>query len=245
MKKALWKTFLGVLPPRWRLPVQFWRYRITRYIEPEMLLVRRWKDRNSIAIDVGANQGTYSFELSRWFSHVESFEPNYNITTELGTYDPARIRLHGVALSSANGRATLHVPLSMDGVQLVGWGTLKPEGAWGSPKFVELTVMRRTLDSYGFDNVAFIKIDVEGHEEDVLIGSKNTLRRCRPVVLIEVKLASRPVVARFFSKLDYELFFLRGGDLHQLTHCANELEHAHENVFAIPSERAFSPSRIR
>ncbi len=48
--------------------------------------------------------------------------------------------------------------------------------------------MRRdTLDSYGFGQVDFIKIDVEGYELPVNQGAVETLRRCRPIVVIEQK----------------------------------------------------------
>ena len=50
----------------------------------------------------------------------------------------------------------------------------------------------RTLDSYGFEDVAFIKIDVEGHEEAVLAGAGDTLVRAKPVLLIEIEERHNP-----------------------------------------------------
>ncbi len=43
-----------------------------------------------------------------------------------------------------------------------------------------------TLDSFNLDNVSFIKIDVEGHEIEVLKGARATLERNKPVMVIEV-----------------------------------------------------------
>ena len=43
------------------------------------------------------------------------------------------------------------------------------------------------LDSLSIDNVGFMKIDVEGHEESVIIGAEQTIRRCRPILLIEAE----------------------------------------------------------
>jgi hypothetical protein len=45
----------------------------------------------------------------------------------------------------------------------------------------------RRLDDYAFENVGFIKIDVEGHEESVLRGGLETLQRNRPTLLIEIE----------------------------------------------------------
>jgi FkbM family methyltransferase len=44
----------------------------------------------------------------------------------------------------------------------------------------------RTLDSFELDNVGFIKIDVEGAHLLVLKGAEETLKRNRPVMLIEI-----------------------------------------------------------
>jgi hypothetical protein len=41
--------------------------------------------------------------------------------------------------------------------------------------------------------VSFIKIDVEGHELEVLLGSVDTLRRDRPILLIEIEQRHSPV----------------------------------------------------
>lgn len=69
------------------------------------------------------------------------------------------------------GRSTLHTDNTLDAV-----GTIET-----------LRVPIRTLDSYNLSNVGFIKIDVEGHEMDVLHGAEATLRRNRPNLLIEVE----------------------------------------------------------
>ena len=46
-------------------------------------------------------------------------------------------------------------------------------------------VEARTLDSFNFSNIGVIKIDVEGHEEAVLEGRRDTLRRTQPALIIE------------------------------------------------------------
>jgi len=44
----------------------------------------------------------------------------------------------------------------------------------------------RTIDSYNFDDVDAIKIDVEGSELFVMEGAKDTIHRCRPSVQVEI-----------------------------------------------------------
>jgi hypothetical protein len=38
---------------------------------------------------------------------------------------------------------------------------------------------------FGFDNVDYIKIDVEGFEKKVLLGAARTIDRCNPLIVIE------------------------------------------------------------
>ena len=44
----------------------------------------------------------------------------------------------------------------------------------------------RSLDSFGFERVSLLKIDVETYENEVLDGALDTIRRNRPVMLIEI-----------------------------------------------------------
>jgi FkbM family methyltransferase len=47
-------------------------------------------------------------------------------------------------------------------------------------------VPARTIDSYNFEDVDAIKIDVEGSELFVIEGAKDTIDRCRPSVQVEI-----------------------------------------------------------
>ena len=49
-----------------------------------------------------------------------------------------------------------------------------------------VTVSCRTIDSYGFEDVDAIKIDVEGSELFVIEGAQETIDRCRPSVQVEI-----------------------------------------------------------
>jgi len=68
----------------------------------------------------------------------------------------------------------------------------------------------RTIDSYNFEDVDFIKIDVEGSELFVIEGATDTIIRCRPGVQVEIvpkqcqQYGYEPqALYDFFDKLDY------------------------------------------
>ena len=49
----------------------------------------------------------------------------------------------------------------------------------------DLRVEIKLLDSFNLQNINFIKLDVEGYEEKILNGSKNTILKYKPTVVIE------------------------------------------------------------
>lgn len=49
-----------------------------------------------------------------------------------------------------------------------------------------ISVSAVTLDSYEFQKVDFIKWDLEGYEVKAMRGARDTITRCRPVMMIEV-----------------------------------------------------------
>jgi len=71
------------------------------------------------------------------------------------------------------------------------------------------------LDSYNLSRCDFLKIDVEGAELDVLIGAESTLRRCRPVVILEV---GKTPPERFGHATDAPLTFLKRLGMQEACH---------------------------
>ena len=234
------KNLSRFTPARARLPVKFWWRRFRKTLEPEasFLLKQRW-DRGT-AIDVGANEGPYSYALAKLFDRVEAFEPNEIASADLQDYDCPKINLHRVALSRSEGERILHVPILAQGVAGLGWGSLEPETLPPSEKVTTQVVQARTLDSYGFENVVFIKIDVEGHELQVLEGAAETIARCRPVILLEIKTTARSAVSAFLKDRQFELFYLRHGKLVPVARNLTEMPDNQENFFAIPREKVDS-----
>jgi len=77
--------------------------------------------------------------------------------------------------------------------------------------FPKIEVKTRTLDSYEFDQLDFIKIDVEWFELRVLQGAENTIRKHKPIMYIEMS----DTEAYTFMKnldLDYRILYSHGAD---------------------------------
>ena len=171
------------------------------------LLVRQ----DDVAIDIGGNRGVYAYQLWRLGASVEVFEPNpicFSVLESWAVGKPG-VHLHSVALSSRAGSANLHIPIDGAGVEHDASASIEQTGfAQTRDQLVSL----QTLDSYRFENVALIKIDVEGHEYAVLDGASATLTSSRPALLVEIEQrhSGRPI-SEVFDKVQsygYQGFFL-------------------------------------
>lgn len=171
-----------LVPSRWRLPVRYRLMQVSGTLEPELVRLTDYIEPGHVTIDVGANHGVWSYRLARVSTRVEAFEPQPWCADTLQAWASPRVSVHRVGLSDADGELQLAVPQS-GGLPLTSRATFEDAPAdW--PR-VAVPVCR--LDDFGFTDVGFVKIDVEGHERAVLRGAAETLRRERPVLVIEVE----------------------------------------------------------
>jgi FkbM family methyltransferase len=165
------------------------------------------------ALDIGANRGIVSYYMSKRFAKVHSFEPNAELGAFLQKVLPANCILHPCALSSEAGENQLSNPIE-GGVPIHGRGRIL-EAPDASGPFAVQKIRLETLDSQGLADIGFIKIDVEGHEEKVIRGGIGTLRKNRPVLIVEIEKrhTGRPAgeTIAFIESLGYQGFFFENG----------------------------------
>lgn len=133
----------------------------------------------TIVLDIGAHIGTHTINLAKWLNNgvVYAFEPQPKIFRELfynlALNDIKNVKLFKSAVGATNGKIELS-PL----IESNEGGT----GCHGnSGIFADLI----TIDSLNLKNVSLIKIDVEGMEDDVLEGARETILRNKPIIFIE------------------------------------------------------------
>ena len=153
--------------------------------EHELSVLDKFATRGGTGIDVGANDGVFAFAFSGLFDRVEAFEPNPDYAHFARRMLGGRARVHGVALANKPGVEEFVVPVSEDGTVLHLGGSLRPSSV-SHPKSLRFEVDVRTLDSYRFEDVRVIKIDVEGAEMEVLEGGRETIALYRPALIVEL-----------------------------------------------------------
>jgi FkbM family methyltransferase len=141
-------------------------------------------------IDIGANVGNHSLFMSRYAEHVHSFEPFRPVLDkmiyQMKANQVENITVHNVALGNEPGVMQFYAPPE----ESLGGGSFLESVArkHGERPVVDLPVV--CGDEYfacqGIDGFSAIKIDVEGFEVPVLKGLVLTLKRVRPLIIMEV-----------------------------------------------------------
>lgn len=204
--RIIGRVLVPLAPSRIKLPLL---YRTHMLQAPEHDTIRLFNrlgirgGRDSVCVDAGANIGLFSYALGRAFSTVMAFEPNTALTCPLAAYNSRKVKVISKALSSRTGEATLLVPV-VNRMSLGGWGSLHEDHFLEADKFEHKLVELTTLDSYRIKKLSFLKIDVEGHEMDVLEGATQTIKHHRPVVLLEVQQHNDRAVTQFFESFNYK-----------------------------------------
>lgn len=174
--------------------------------EVELARLPEWVPPGRPAMDVGASRGVYTWFLRRLAPEVHAVEPNPRLAARLVRAFPD-VRVHAVALSDREGTARLRVP-RLGRTPAEGWATLEARADFpglGRAEVEEIEVPVTTLDRLALADVGFLKIDVEGHEAALLHGGMETLRRCRPVILLECGGGPESEAGRLLAGLGYRM----------------------------------------
>lgn len=173
---------------------------------------------DGLLFDVGANDGSYTRYLRQVAprARIHAFEPHPRTFASLRARAAGPgITLVNRALSDASGTMQLHdfadsdgstqASLGRDAVRMYGGGVVSHD--------VDVT----TLDDYaaanGIEEIAFLKVDTEGFDINVLRGARDMIGRgaIRAIQfeIIPADVAMRVSVRDFFEVLrDYDLFRL-------------------------------------
>ena len=132
----------------------------------------------SVAIDGGAHVGTWSDVLAERFQRVIAFEPTeetFGYLTE-NMAPNANVECRNEALMDSIARVDVHQP--------------RPKRTTLTARFVRKNkagdVRCVTIDSLGLTSCGLIKLDLEGAEALALAGASKTIKRCKPVLVIEI-----------------------------------------------------------
>jgi FkbM family methyltransferase len=187
-----------------------------RYGEVELHLLEFLCRRDQDAIDIGANDGSYVHYMRRYARYVVAYEPMPHLADALREKFPSKVRVEAMALSDDSGTVELRMPV-VNGVVVTGCSTISFDASATYTAYRGIEVPMDKLDDVYHGKAGFIKIDVEGHEQAVLDGAVETIKRCMPRMLVEIDERLSPGgierARQFFTELGYRGFFIHNGNL--------------------------------
>jgi FkbM family methyltransferase len=145
---------------------------------------------NFVVIDAGANMGYLTLHFAKicLSGKVIGFEPdseNFNCLSEnvaLNTFK--NITIFQTALSDLPGTAQLYklYPNNPGANRIL---STKPDGLVAS-ETIHVTTIDYFLEQNTFDHIDLLKIDVEGFELFVLKGASGLIKKCKPILFVEL-----------------------------------------------------------
>lgn len=170
-----------------------------QFIDGEYTFYRDFlPSRNDVVVDIGAETGDYALLCACYYgcSKVYAFEPekssfrtlieNIELNTANDTISP-----FNCGISSEN--ASVHASFNGDSI------------SWLNEHKDHLIEVKK-LDSFDIREISILKIDAEGNEVEVLNGAVETIKRCRPRIIIETHSKHlREEVVKKLGDLGYSL----------------------------------------
>jgi FkbM family methyltransferase len=187
-----------------------------------------------VILDIGANIGLHSLYLARVFprAKVLAFEASPRVFDDLyinlSLNKCNNLEVYNTALGSSQGEMVFYEP-SGRGIENRGLGSFNPDNV--PEDFAKVTLQVDTVDSLitkklGADEkVSMIKIDVQGHESQVLGGAAACLSEHRPVIFMELEMAN-------FSEPEQVIneFGIRFNELNYMAHRISDTEPAYTQM---------------
>jgi FkbM family methyltransferase len=169
------------------------------YEEEELAIIAKYFPKGGVFVDVGANVGNHSLYVGLFLAarKIIAFEPLEEASrilrcnVALNSLTDIMVH-HQVGLAAAAGTATI---AEAHDCNLGGTRLASGEGA--------LTLLVGDSVLAG-EQVDFIKIDTEGMELGVLEGLRETIRRCRPALFVEVEDANEAAFLTFLEQVGYQ-----------------------------------------
>ena len=142
------------------------------------------------AVDIGANIGKVTNTLfDMGWKKVTAFEPTPAIFAKLteNTKDK-NVSLHNIGVSNKKGK--LFFAMAPWQEEQLTNQVVSP-GFWNKKKWDIQKIKTVALDDLDLEHIDLLKIDVEGHERQVVKGAEKTIKKFKPIIVIEISFENK------------------------------------------------------
>jgi FkbM family methyltransferase len=143
-------------------------------------------------IDIGAHVGITSIRHAQYFKNVYSFEPVHYELLKENTKGFPTIHCYPYAVSDKEQIIEIYPGTLNSGVGIIPTKYnkkfiynrfKKPNARYKDVNTIQVEC--KTIDSFEFEEITFIKIDVEGYNIPVINGMLETLKKYKPIIQLE------------------------------------------------------------
>ena len=185
------------------------------WFEDEIKFLRRLLQPGETVIDIGANYGVYTVSMAQAVGRsgkVWAFEPASSTARLLAEGIVAngftQVTVETSALSNVTGTAQLRLDQQSE-LNALNRG----EPRAGNSETVAVVTLDDRMDAYDWREIAFVKIDAEGEETNILKGAERFFAALSPLVQYEIKAGAdlHLGLAEAFARLGYDSYRLIPG----------------------------------
>jgi len=212
LKELLKKITEILIPIKFQLNFRYLYLKFTNKLDDEMFHVSKLLKSKRRFLDIGANVGIYSYYFKSSFKNIIAFEPLKEISYRLKSIESKSLRVCNIALSNKIGECKFYIPV-INGKIVTSEASLEERDG----EYITRSVEVNKVDTYDFNDVDLIKIDVEGHEMHVIEGASKVIKKNMPILIIEIE--QRHIknkieeVFQYILNLNYSGFFIEKGEL--------------------------------
>lgn len=190
MKKIIFSNDIDIfVPDSLKMMTTYILIEQLDWFEDEIKFLNKFIYKDNNVIDIGANYGVYTLTLAKLIGdkgHVFSFEPCSETrkflkkSIDANNYKNVTVNKHG--LSNKKQVANLSINKDSEINTVTKETSLK-----GNYEKISLSNLDSFIESYGWKDIDFIKIDAEGQESNIIAGGKEFFKINSPLVQYEVK----------------------------------------------------------
>ncbi len=170
-------------------------YYFGAYEYEELYFFKKYLNKQSIVLDIGANTGHHSLFFSVYAKQVYSFEPFNKMFHILGNRirdnNISNIKIYNFGIGDNNQSSDFFAPNGKNN----GVGSFIRSEVGQNIGKLEIKKGDDVVTDLKLERVDFMKIDVEGMEISVLNGLLKTINKYKPVMFIEMSAESQSMLA--------------------------------------------------
>ncbi len=215
LKPILFKLFGNSLYPWFQYKAKVRDIEMKLVEEKEMELLPYFINKNTEAIDIGANYAYFTVRMAQLGSKVYAFEPipfTFKVCKMVvNHYKLNNVTLYQNGVGEKNETHKFNVPIMDFGAISAGqahFGDRNDEGEgkeihanYHKTEVIDCEVVALDTLSKDYNHISFIKIDIEGAEYFALKGMKNLVEKFKPVILLEIN----PFFLKGFNLSDLQM----------------------------------------